>query len=80
MIQPNRRNWVRTFCLPASSSTVTRPRVEPHRAVLPVEAADDAAPVLHGAEAAAQEEQGRRAARRVDSLEPSVSGRNHELS
>ena len=145
MIHPNRRNWVRTFCFPASSnmadrvSTVdehqsadppgvlscvshrdrgavrppdedrafdtgrvddpsdvvdgrlygvvgrsarlpARPRVEPHRAVLPVETADDAAPVLHGAEAAAEEEQGRRAARGVDGVEPSVCGRNHELS
>lgn len=45
-----------------------RPRVEPHRAVLPVETADDAAPVLHGAEAAAEEEQGGRAARGVEQL------------
>ena len=56
-----------------------RPRVEANRAVLAVEAADDAAPVLHGAKAAAEEEQGRGAARVVDGVEPSVSGRNHEL-
>jgi hypothetical protein len=57
-----------------------RPRVEPHRAVLPVETADDTAPILHGAEASAEEEQDRRAARGVDGVEPSVCGRNHELS
>jgi hypothetical protein len=32
------------------------------------------------AEAAADEEQGRRAARGVDGVEPSVCGRNHESS
>ena len=63
-----------------SARLPARPRVEPHRAVLPVETADDAAPVLHGAEAAAEEEQGGRAARGVDGVEPSVCGRNGELS
>jgi hypothetical protein len=41
-----------------SARLPARPGVEPHRAVLPVETADDAAPVLDGAEAAAEEEQG----------------------
>jgi len=45
-----------------------------------IETADDAAPVLHGAEATAEEEQGRPAARGVDGVEPSVCGRNGELS
>jgi hypothetical protein len=57
-----------------------RPRVEPHRAVLPGEAPDDAIPVLHGAEASAEEEHGGRAAGGVDGVELSVCGRNHELS
>src|SRR6185503_6908541 len=56
-----------------------RSRVEAHRAVLPVETADDTVPVPHGAEAATEEDQFRRAARVVDGVEPRVRGRNHEV-
>jgi hypothetical protein len=57
-----------------------RSRVEAHHAVLAVEKADDAAPVLHGAEAAAEKQQCRCAARIVDGVEPSICGANHEFA
>jgi len=68
-------------CTEWSADSPDLPRARaPHRAVVPVETADDAAPVLHRAEAAAEEEQGGRAARGVDGVESSVCGRNRELS
>ena len=56
------------------------PRVESDGPVLAGEALDHAVPVLDGAEATAEKEQGRGAARDVDSVKLRVSGWDHELS